>query len=126
MKQGTVWVLTFSLILFGVLLGFGLYMPANRSGLIIAGIIFLIFGIGVSLPDIIPLVKRAKRAHDIQTGKIDPTKKLSHYKGRRRSASRSFVYTGEEDQEFEDQLREQSLAEDENSSTEPNASASNI
>lgn len=103
MKQGTVWVLTFSLILFGVLLGFGLYIPANRAGLIIAGIVFLVFGIGVSLPDIIPLIKKAKRAHDIKTGKIDPTKKLSHYKGRRRSASRSFIYTGEDEEAYEKQ-----------------------
>ena len=95
--------MTFSLILFGVLLGFGLYMPANRAGLIIAGIVFLVFGIGVSLPDIIPLIKKAKRAHDIKTGKIDPTKKLSHYKGRRRSASRSFIYTGEDEEAYEKQ-----------------------
>lgn len=105
MKQGQVWALTFSSILFivcGIIFPFIILKDrpwSSRSTLFLIGIGALVVGIGVCLPVLIPKFREMKRRHDIKTGKIVPGAKRYH-RIRRRIVDLDDVqdeYFGEED-----------------------------
>ena len=75
MKQGQIWALTFSLVVFVVLSLFSFVFI--QGGHIqwtpfFVGLGFLAFGVGICLPGLIPIFRGWKRAHDLKTGKIKP------------------------------------------------------
>ena len=82
MSQGVIWILSFSVIVFAVLLFFGIILPANGLAMIIAGVIFLIFGLGVATPSFLNIYKRKKREHDLRTGKIKPRERRIYPRAR--------------------------------------------
>ena len=105
MKQGQVWALTFSIVVFIVLgIVFPFFILSGQSWeskikLVFIGFGALIFGLAVCVPTLIPRFKEMKRRHDIKTGKIVPGAKRYH-RVRRRLVDLDDVrdeYFGEDD-----------------------------
>ena len=105
MKQGQVWALTFSIVLFivlGVIFPFFILKDRgldSKITIVIFGFGALLFGIAVCIPALLPRFKEMKRRHDIKTGKIVPGAKRYH-RVRRRLVDLDDVqdeYFGEDD-----------------------------
>lgn len=81
MKHSTIWVLTFVLLIFGILTYFGIQAAAPQ--LIIAGTALVLFGILCTLPDLIHYFKGKHREWLIKRGKLkEPPKKSYNPKSR--------------------------------------------
>lgn len=81
MKHGTIWVLTFVLLIFGILAYFA--VQTSSPQLIIVGVALVLFGILCTLPDLIHYFKGKHREWLIKRGKLKETpKKTYHPKSR--------------------------------------------
>lgn len=88
MKQGQIWALTFSLIVFVVMCLFAfVFIQGGRIQWVpfFVGIGFLFFGFAVCLPGLIPIFRNWKREHDIKSGKYRPYSLKKSRKKRRSS-----------------------------------------
>lgn len=88
MKQGQIWALTFSLIVFLIMCLFAfVFIQGGHIQWVpfFVGVAFLCFGIAICVPGLIPIYRTWKREHDIKTGKYKPYKLKKDRKKRRSS-----------------------------------------
>lgn len=86
MKQNTIWVLSFTAVIMIVCIAFGAGMKPTNSTLIIVGIAIFLFGLALSIPDIIRAIKQKQYEKDVLTRKVPPKVSKSYVPNRAKTA----------------------------------------